>query len=138
VQRLYRPADDTSSGAGGEPDWVSVLYHGSSEATDYGSKPVATPSATLALVGGPKLPGAEPPGPVVSLTGEDAAELGDRGEPARGHAVTAAPFDLLATALRQYFAQMEQAGQVVVRLDGSTVEFVLEPKAAHERTTDAA
>jgi hypothetical protein len=138
VQRLYRPADDASRRAGAEPDWVSVLYHGAGETTDYGLKPVATPSATLALVGGPSSCGTEHDAPVVSLMEDDHDDLVERGEPMRVVDAAANPFDVLASSLRDYLGQIETTGRVVVRFDGSAVEFVLEPQSAHAERSDAA
>jgi hypothetical protein len=48
------------------------------------------------------------------------------------------PFDVLASSLREYLGQIETTGRVVVRFDGSAVEFVLEPQPAHAETSDAA
>jgi cellulose synthase/poly-beta-1,6-N-acetylglucosamine synthase-like glycosyltransferase len=127
VQRLYRVNDAPSADKAGATDWVTVLYHGAGDEAGSGPSAVATPAATLALVG----------------NGSAAADKGDE------HAAASAPahlqpalvateihpassatrdqLDNVAFVITHALRQLGSDGKLVLRMDGSAVEVELKP-----------
>jgi len=125
VQRLYRPADDAAEHADEELDWVAVLHGGAPE----GSYAVAVPTPAavadfanaddpLASVGGPR--------EVASRRLVPAEALDDRHHSEASDDQVANRADL-ADVLSDYLREVRDRGRVVLHLDGTAIELVLNP-----------
>jgi cellulose synthase (UDP-forming) len=129
VERLYRPAGESTERTTGELDWVTVLYDGAHDGSDV--VPVPSPAALAVIanpndeVHGPALdheqvttePGASAPAPALA--------------PAQAMPLVRLPYDgdardALPGVLGHYLREMRDRGRLVLRLDGSAVELVLE------------
>jgi cellulose synthase/poly-beta-1,6-N-acetylglucosamine synthase-like glycosyltransferase len=119
VQRLYRPADDSSDHAPKELDWATVLYDGAQEGSD--AVPLPTPTA-LALVANPD--------DDLDLVIEDSEAVREPlgSAPAMQTVQNGAAPDALAGILGEYVRELRDRGRLVLRLDGDALEVFLEPE----------
>jgi cellulose synthase/poly-beta-1,6-N-acetylglucosamine synthase-like glycosyltransferase len=117
VERLYRATDEAAEPADEDLDWVAVLYGGAPEGSY--AVPVPTPAAVAAF--------ANAEDPLVSAVGRRVEPgQGVRGEAGRERELSDRAD--VADVLSHYLREVRERGRVVLHLDGTAVELVLNPQ----------